>query len=247
MRHAPQLTRRVLGIGFCYAASQGAGLSFLIFSGLSLAPASHAVLVLGLIPLWVVFGGILFFGDRCSAGAALGLFAIIVAALIFAWSTGETDIRALSGDSLFLAASLLASAYFLFRRGSNIPSELSAALISVVSALLYLPLYLALSDGQLNNLTLADWGLQIIYQGALIGFFSFIWLNRAIAQVGSSGTATVLSLVPGLTAILAIPMLAEIPTAAQCGAIVLMTLGVLCATARSETTERSASMRLRTR
>jgi drug/metabolite transporter (DMT)-like permease len=234
VKYAPQCSVPVLARGMGFAVSQGAPLSLVIFSGLALAPASHASsLVLGLIPLWVAFGSIVFYGDRYLGITALGLGAIAAGAFIFAWGAGEPDAGALKGDFLFVGASMLAAAYFILSRGSNIPAELAAALIAGFSALLYLPLYLLQSDSQLSAPTLADWAIQILYQGVLIGFASFIWLNRAIGALGSSVTAAVLSLVPALTALLAIPVLGEVPTAQELSGIALITIGVLCASRKS--------------
>jgi drug/metabolite transporter (DMT)-like permease len=68
--------------------------------------------------------------------------------------------------------------------------------------------------------------LQTVYQGVLIGCVSFIALNRAIAGLGCIRTGALLSAVPVLTAIIAVPVLGEYPSLVDCAALVLITLGV---------------------
>ena len=218
----------VRGLGF--AVSQGAPLSLLIFTGLTLAPASHATaLVLGLVPLWVGLTSVLLYREKIPPMVATGLAGIAVGAVVFTYAGVVPGLEVLKGDLLFVAASMLASAYFVLLRGSSVAPELAAAFIAIFSAALFLPWYFLQERQATANPALLAWLFQAFYQGLLIGFVSFIAVNHAIAGLGRTTVTAVLSVVPPLTALLGIPLLAELPTAAELGGIALITCGVLLA------------------
>ena len=223
-----ELPTIVRGIGF--AISQGAPLSILIFTGLTLAPASHATsLVLGLVPLWVGLTSVLLYREKLPAMVAIGLAGIAAGAVVFTYAGAVPGLDVLRGDLMFVAASMLASAYFVLLRGSSVAPELAAAFIAIFSAALFLPWYFLQHRQATINPALLAWLFQAFYQGVLIGFVSFIAVNHAIAGLGRTTVTAVLSVVPPLTALLGIPLLDEVPTAAELGGIALITCGVLLA------------------
>jgi drug/metabolite transporter (DMT)-like permease len=88
----------------------------------------------------------------------------------------------------------------------------AAALVSTGSLVIYLPIYLALHGARLTRLTLAEFTVQALFQGVLVTIVSLVLYVRAVAILGASGGAAFGALVPALSALFAIPLLAEWPT-----------------------------------
>lgn len=213
------------GVGI--AACQGT-LAALVIGGLELAPASHAsALVQGVIPAWLLIVGAVFLRGRFQRRNALGVAIIAAGVLTFVISSGAAqDPRILRGDFMFLLASLLACGYVLQTRHFGLPPAAAAAFVAVYSAIAFLPWYLLSGNSLLAQVSPSELILQATYQGVLVGFVSFIALNRAIASLGCTTTGAFLAAVPILTAIIAIPILGEPPPLADCAALLLITLGV---------------------
>jgi drug/metabolite transporter (DMT)-like permease len=211
----------VKGIGLALCQGTLAGL---VIVGLELAPARHAsALIQGVIPAWLLIVGALFLDQRFGRRSVwvVTLIAAGVAALVI----GSSE-QVLHGDVLFLLASLLACGYILQARHYRLPPTATAAFVAVYSAIGFLPWYFLSGTHSFAQASPSELVLQTVYQGVLIGCVSFIALNRAIAGLGCIRTGALLSAVPVLTAIIAVPVLGEYPSLVDCAALVLITLGV---------------------
>lgn len=223
----------VKGIGLALCQGTLAGL---VIAGLEWAPASHAsALIQGVIPAWLLIAGAVFLGRRFRRRSAWGvaLIAAGVTALV-ASSSAAFDGQILRGDVFFLLASLLACGYILQTRHFRLPPMAAAAFVAVYSTIGFLPWYVLSSGNPFAHAPASELILQTLYQGVLIGFVSFIALNRAIAALGCTKTSAFISAVPVLTAIIAIPVLGEQPPLVDCAALVLITLGVGLASRASQ-------------
>jgi drug/metabolite transporter (DMT)-like permease len=215
----------IQGIGLALCQGTLAGL---VIVGLELAPARHAsALVQGVIPAWLLIVGAVLLGQRFGRRSAWAVALIVsgVAALV-AGSSAAWSGPTLRGDLLFLLASLLACGYVLQTRHYRLPPAAAAAFVAVYSAIGFLPWYFLSSAHSFAQASASELILQTLYQGVLVGFVSFIALNRAIAALGCTRAGAFISAVPVLTAILAIPVLGEQPPLVDCAALALITLGV---------------------
>src|SRR5262249_41424779 len=199
-------------------------------------PASHAsALVQGVIPAWVLIVGAVFLGRSFRTGSACAVALIAAGVAAFVLGSGAAlDFEVLQGDLMFLLASLLACGYVLQARHFRLPATAAAAFVAVYSAIAFLPWYFLSAGNPFIRASSAELALQGLYQGVLVGFVSFIALNRAIAVLGSGKTSAFISAVPVLTAIIGIPILGEQPPLVECVALVLITLGVGLASLKSE-------------
>jgi len=107
----------------------------------------------------------------------------------------------------------------------------AAALVSVGSLVTYLPVYLVFLGTHLSEIPLAVITFQAIFQGVIVTIVSLVLYGRAVALLGASGGAAFGALVPALTALLAIPLLAEWPSETDWVAMVLTSTGVYLASA----------------
>ena len=212
---------------------QGAGMAALVICGLQFAPANHqAALGPGVAPAWVALLGLLLFSRRPSARTVLGaaLCAVGVAALALAGARYAPG--ALTGDAMFLAASALGALYVLQLRSWGVNATHAAALVTVYSAALVLPWYLWAHDVDLSRFTVPELAWQTLWQGLLIGCVALIAFNHAVARLGPERSTALLALVPALTATLAALFLGEMPSRAECLAIVAISAGVSIAATR---------------
>jgi drug/metabolite transporter (DMT)-like permease len=192
----------------------GVGFALFAYAGFFLAPASHgAVLLHGVLPL-VTF--VITFTMTQTPASRRGFTGIAVMALGIALmvidSISSADRWQLLGDACLLAAAICWAAYGITVQQLAISPLRSAAIVAVLSMLIFWPIYLPLTGASgLIAASLEHLLLQGIFQGMLIGAASILVYTRAVATLGASGTALFTSLVPCLTTFLAVPLLGEVP------------------------------------
>jgi drug/metabolite transporter (DMT)-like permease len=211
----------------------GAGVPYVLLAaaGLQFAPAhDQGALNPGFMPLFVALITTLGLGEKLPATRQLGLSLIVVGALIIVgvhaatWNTWR-----MCGDALFLAAALLWACFTVVMQQARIDPLQAAALVSCGSALIYLPIYLAINGTHLTQIPLVGVVLQAIFQGLLVTVVSLVLYGRAIAFIGASGGAAFGALVPALSALIAIPLLGEWPSGSDWVGIGLISSGVYLA------------------
>lgn len=211
--------------GFGLAICQGAPFVLLMASGLRFAPASHAAsLATGLSPLFATLLGALLFAEPIAKTRWLGLVLIVGGAGALVAMSGSGPI--VRGDLLFVAAAAMASIYIVCVPRSGLTSFQAAGMVSVYSMILFVPVYLLIGGGQLPVAPVAEIVLQGLYQGVLMAFVSFIFLNSAIRRLGSSRISALIALVPVISLSLAIPVLGEWPSQIETISAVLIGAGV---------------------
>lgn len=206
----------------------GAGMAALAIAGMQLAPANHAAaLGPGVSPAWVALLGFLVFAQRPSRRAVAGAALCVIGVLLLAfWSASERNAAVLAGDAMFLAASALAALYVLQLRRWGIDAIQGAALVSLYSAFVVVPIYLWSAPGTLARVAPAELLWQVLWQGVLIGCVALIALNHAISRLGAERSSALVALVPVLTAVLALVFLGEVPSTAEMAAFVAISAGV---------------------
>jgi drug/metabolite transporter (DMT)-like permease len=108
---ATEISRRVWSVGLPLSFFQGWGMAGCAIFGLQYAPASHsAALGPGTISVWIVALGLLCYRVHVDRAKTLAIGIIVIGtALILAGSFGGlSTAQAMTGDAMFLAASILA-------------------------------------------------------------------------------------------------------------------------------------------
>jgi drug/metabolite transporter (DMT)-like permease len=214
---APYVLVAAGGLGFASASDQGA-----------LNP--------GCMPLFVALINSVVLGEKPTAKRKSGLALILAGAVaIVAWhgSTAPHGNSRLFGDSLFIGAAFLTACGTVTMRQTELEPLHAAALVSTGSLLIYLPLYLALHGGHFVRVSPAEIAVQAIFQGVLVTVVALVLYGRAVATLGASRGAAFGALVPALSALLAIPLLAEWPKETDWAAILLISAGVYLASGAS--------------
>ena len=207
------------------------GYALLAYTGFAFAPAAHAgVLVNGGIPFATALIAWLFLGHKPQGRAVLAL-SIALAGIVMIGLQSFTHIEAGShqwvGDLCFLAAALSwAVAGLLMRRWQLKPIDTTAMMVGL-SALLYLPIYILFLPTHLFDVSFDAILLQGVYQGIIAATMAGIFYNHANHTIGPHKASLMLALVPGITAVAAVPLLGEsLTTLAICG-VTLVTFGAV--------------------
>lgn len=211
------------------AVFAGCGFSLLAFSAFVFAPVAHAgVLMPGALPFFTALIAWLVLRERVTPRKAVGLaliFAGIVA--IGAGSFAGIDRRMLIGDALFLTASCSWALFVVLARKWQLrPVEATIAL-ALGAALLYLPFYLLWLPKQIAVAPLWEVIGQGLYQGGLSVVVSTLVYTRVLMTFGPTRTAMITAVVPGLAAVLAVPLLGEPLALSALAGLALVTVGMI--------------------
>lgn len=211
----------------------GLGFALFAYAGFFMAPAAHgAVLLHGTLPLFT-FVVSLALGDAVRRGAILGVLLIALGIGLMALDTTRgASATQLLGDACLLLASLCWSTCGILIKRAGVPSVQASAIVVVFSALLYLPLYFAVVGP--GGLLAADLGpvlVQAIFQGAFIGALSIFVYTRSVQSLGPNGTALFTAAIPCVTTVLAIPVLAEVPSWLEWTGVGTVSVGMVAALA----------------
>lgn len=200
-------------------------------SGLQFAPAAHAgALIPGTMPLWAALLAMLFLKEKISGVRKLGLMLIPVGIVIFV-GAGLTDFATGNwrGHLLFLLAAIFWASFTVAMRSagqSGFTPLQAAAVVSVVSAIVYLPVYALFLPHRIMEAPLAPVVIQTLYQGIFVSIISLFAYARSVSILGASLGASFASLVPVLAMLTAIPLLGEWPSTSDYVGIAAITFGV---------------------
>lgn len=209
----------------------GLGFASFAYAGFFLAPAAHgAVLLHGTLPLFT-FVVSLALGAAVRRGAVPGLLLIAVGIGLVALDTvrgsGGTQ---LLGNLFLLLASLCWSTCGILVKRAAIASVQAAAVVVVVSAALYLPVYVTvIGAGGLLAADPVDVLSQAIFQGAVIGALSIFVYMRSVQSLGPNGTALFTAAIPCVTTLAAIPVLGEHPGWLEWTGVAIVSAGMVAA------------------
>lgn len=210
-----------------------AGVPYVLISssGLLFAPAAHAgALIPGTMPLWAALLAMFFLKERITGVRKLGLMLIPVGILIFV-GAGLTDFASGNwrGHILFLAAAMTWASFTVAMRSagqSGFTPLQAAAVVSVVSAIAYLPVYALFLPHRIMDAPIGPIITQTIYQGIFVSIISLFAYARSVSILGASLGSSFASLVPVLAMLSAIPLLGEWPRASDYIGIAAITFGV---------------------
>jgi drug/metabolite transporter (DMT)-like permease len=211
----------------------------LVYSGFSLAPAAHAgILVNGGIPFASALIAWLILGHRPGIRTE---FALLVAGLgivlIGINSLGQISgapAQQWVGDMFFLLAAISYACFGLLLKHWHVPPIEATVGIAVISMVCYTPVYLLFLPKAITTVPMSFILLQGVYQGILAASIAGLLFAYAIHNIGPQRATLMLAMVPGISAVAAVPLLGESLTAVTVAGVVLVTIGaVLGATHQS--------------
>jgi len=219
---------RVGWIGLAALVLGGGAPVLLANAGLLFAPASHAgALFPGVMPLMVAMLAAMILHEPFTTAKKLGFALILPGVVGIAWGTGGAiGSTQTIGHALFLGSGLAWACYTVAMRRARLDGLHAAAIAAVGALVLYLPVYLLVAGARLAQAPWRDIALQAVVQGLLTAVISLVLYGRAVALLGASSGAAFAALCPAMTAVMAIPILGEWPTAIDWLAIAAISAGV---------------------
>lgn len=209
------------------AATGGLGFASLAFSGLALVPASHSgALLHGALPFFTFVISLALGRTGADPRRSFGACLVLVALLVVAWdSVRGPGPQQLLGDVLILSGSATWSAFGVLSARLGLEPIRTAATVAVLSAAAYLPVYASVLDSRIIEASLDAVLIQIAVQGVLVGTISVFAYTWAIGHLGALGTAVATATVPTVTALAAMPLLAEYPSRAVALSLAILAVG----------------------
>ena len=213
------------------AIAGGAGNALLFSWGLVHAPASHggtiapitaaimgAVLGIPLLREWPTRGRV----------AAIGV--IVAGVALIGWDgIGGEHPGAWRGDLILLCAGTSWAAFTLLLRRWRVPALAGNAAVCCLSALMLVPVWLALGMGSVPGQPIGMTLLQMVAQGLIASALATTLYARAGELLGATRTACLTALVPVMAVMLSVIVLAEPLGGAKLAGVTLAVGGMLVA------------------
>jgi len=196
------------------SACGGLAYPLLAYSGFSLAPAAHAgILLNGGIPFATLIIAWLALGIRPRARTAWALALAVLGMALIGYQSLTHEAPGSGprwlGDLFFIAsATCFAINGLLLKRWRIRPLEAVVG-IAMISALIYLPIYILFLPKGLATAPLSAMVLQGIYQGLIASSLAALLYYYANMTIGPMKASLMLALVPGISALAAVPLLGE--------------------------------------
>jgi drug/metabolite transporter (DMT)-like permease len=213
------------GFGFPYAA-------YLAFT---FAPAAHGgVMLPGMLPFHIAFVWWVAFGERWTARRAASLALVALGVGLLAADTFREHPGAWRGDLIFLAGGLSWAIYMAFVRRWGVRALDATLAVALYAAPVTLGIWWAVS-GTAGFARVSDGALafQLVYQGVFAVLVAGFLFTRAMNALGAATTSTITSLVPGMTALAAWPLLGEPLGIAGLAGVAVVTAGMVFGVAAS--------------
>ncbi len=192
----------------------GIGYAVAVYSAFRLAPAAHAsVLMPGALPFATAVIAWLWLKQAPSRPQRIALALVFAGILLTAADTLSNGARItglqLVGDLLFLCGSSSWATFTLLLRRYPVTPLTATVSTTLGSALVYLPLWGLFLPSTLAQAPLAEILMQAVYQGVLVVFVAMLLYTLAVRQLGPQTVALLMAVVPGLSALAAVPLLGE--------------------------------------
>lgn len=219
------------GRGLLLTLMSGFPMSYLMLTGLTMAPAAHGASIgPGTVTLIGIIGSVVLFGAKLTGQLALGVAVVLCGLGALAWAgtktTGMPDM--LWGDLCFLGVGLLWGFYPLVLARWKVDGLTATAIVSVVS-MAYLPFYALFFFRGFDVAPLWVLIAHGLNQGVLnvvIGLWLWAWATKIL---GVSVSGRFPPMIPVIGTLLGIPVLAEWPGALQLAGIALIVTGLFMA------------------
>lgn len=219
--------------GLVLSLLAGPGFSLLFMTGFTLAPLAHGAVVA---PAFQMLTGLtlaaLIAHQRWTRETAIGAVGVLIGLACMGGDSllhGEGRMTLL-GDALFAAAGTCWGLFGALSRRWQVDPLRVTGVVVVLSFAMFAPGFVLLADWQ--RLASAGPGmlaLQVLAQGLGAGLVAVLAFSRAAAILGSGRAAFFGAMVPGAAALLAIPVLGEVPSLLQVLGIVAVVAGLLVA------------------
>lgn len=211
----------------------GAGAPYVIITviGLQYTPASHGGLVIPSFNIiFSTLGAALFLGTKPTMARLAGLALILLGCgAIFAQGLANADNVVLFGNLFYVFGGFAYAVYTVSSQKYRLNPWHAASIVSVLSALIYIPIYLIFLPSNLAQGSIEDITTQALFQGIFTSIIAIFCFSTAIARLGAARAVVFVALMPVFTMTTAIPILGEWPTLLEGVALTVIVMGTFIA------------------
>jgi len=210
----PRVTLPLYKVILLFSVFGGIGYSVVVYAGFRMASAAHAAVLLpGALPFSTALIAWLWLRQKPSPSQRIALMLVFIGIALTAADTlfhgaHLTGIQML-GDLLFLCGSSSWAVFTLLLRRYPVSPLTAAVSTTLGSAILYLPVWWLFLPSTLGQAPLAEIAMQAIYQGVFVVFVAMMLYTFAVRRLGAQTVALLMAIVPGLSALAAVPVLGE--------------------------------------
>lgn len=210
----PRVTLPPLKVIALLATFGGLGYAIAVYVAFRLAPAAHASVFLpGSLPFATALIAWLWLKQAPSRPQRYALACVLAGILLTAGDTLSHGPALtgwqLFGDMLFLCGSSSWAAFTLLLRQHPLPPLTATVSVTLGSAAVYLPVWWLFLPSTLGQAPANEILMQALYQGVLVVFIAMLTYTAAVRQLGPQTVALLMAIVPGLSAVAAVPVLGE--------------------------------------
>lgn len=220
-----------LGLPKTLVLTLGQGIPHVLLGiiGLAYAPAGHAGVLIPSAMIAVSTGGGWFLlRDRPQKAVLIGVVVVLAGATLSGWrSLTDTGGQVWLGDLLFIGAGALWGVYTLASRAWDVDAFQATALVSVVSMLLYLPLYFVWGTPGILAAPLSEIVFQSLFQGVFAAILGLLFYTKAVTILGATRGSIFGGLVPCIASVLGILVLSEVPSPIEVAGVILASGGMI--------------------
>ena len=217
---------------FVLTLTAGAPYALLSYFGFVYAPAAHGgVFMNGCLPIFTTIFTWIWIGQRSRFSQIVGLGIILTGVILVGYEGFVSSGGGMTwlGDFLFLAAIALFAVFMIANRVWSLSPGHVIFSTTIVSAVVYIPIWLLWLDSNLAVAPSSEILLQGAYQGLVPSILGISCLNIAVRRIGPRATSVFLSSVPVVAALTAIPVLNELPGLPAWIGMIAVTVGILLA------------------
>jgi drug/metabolite transporter (DMT)-like permease len=217
---------------FILTLTAGVPYALLAYFGFVYAPAAHGgVFMNGCLPIFTTIFTWIWIGQRSRFSQIVGLGIILTGVFLVGYEGFISSVGGMTwiGDFLFLGAIAIFAVFMVAIRVWSVAPGQVIFSATIVSAVVYIPIWLFWLDSNLAVAPSSEILLQGAYQGLVPGVLGIACLNIAIRHIGPRATSVFLSSVPVVAALTAIPILNELPGLPAWIGMIAVTLGILLA------------------
>ncbi len=213
------------------AIAGGAGNALLFSWGLVHAPASHGGTIAPITA--AIMGAVLgipLLREWPTRGRVVAIGVIVAGVALIGWDgIGGEHPGAWRGDLILLCAGTTWAAFTLLLRRWQVPALAGNAAVCCLSALMLVPVWLALGMGSVPDQPIGMTLLQMVAQGLVASALATTLYARAGELLGATRTACLTALVPVTAVMLSVLVLAEPLGLAKLSGVTLAVGGMLAA------------------
>jgi drug/metabolite transporter (DMT)-like permease len=237
----PRVTLPPYKVILLFSVFGGIGYSVVVYTGFRLAPAAHAAVLLpGTLPFATAVIAWLWLKQKPSATQRISLLLVFIgitltAADTFSHGAHLTGTQML-GDLLFLCGASSWAVFTLLLRRYPMEPLTAAVTTTLGSAILYVPVWWLFLPSTISHAPVAEIAMQAAYQGVVVVFVAMLLYTFAVRRLGAQTVTLLMAIVPGVSALAAIPVLGEPLSMLTLAGLGAVTIGAVFGARVSSTT-----------